>query len=627
MRGSGPNSLTGLLEAFGVRHAFGLPGTQNVALFEELRTSPIRTVLATSELAASFMAVGYGRASGEPGVLVTIPGPGFAYALPGLAEARLDSVPLLHLVVHNPAKPGKRFRHQEIPLKEMAGPLVKAVVEIDSADRLPDLLSQAWESTREGEPGPVTVFISVAALEAGGPTDPRDASPGRAADTGSWGGTPRLPGGRPPDPAMRDLLLRVQGARRPVLFLGLGSLGAASRIEELLDRLTAPFFTTPSARGVVPEDHPLCLGFDFDRGGLTVLNGLLGTADLILALGCKLGYNGTGGFRLELPAGQLVHVNADAEALGANYATSLSLCEGAEAVVEAILGSMQPAKTGPEGSSESPAPGSLWTPEEVSHWRSRIAAASGGGPVEPLFSAGPTGTVRELVEMIREALPRDAILVTDSGLHQTVVRRHFQVLSPRGLILPTDFQSMGFGLPAAIGTALAVSSGDASRSGRPHGQPSAGAPHTVPPRFASRRKVVAVIGDGGLCMSGMELLTLAREKLPITVFVLNDGYLNLIRLQQEREFGYAHAVELRNPDMEALADAVGIDYFRLDSEVESRLQAALALDRPALVEVPLGDSSRMRAARGRGMAKAVARKALGQGRIDRLKEMLRRFRR
>ena len=159
------------------------------------------------------------------------------------------------------------------------------------------------------------------------------------------------------------------------------------------------------------------------------------------------------------------------------------------------------------------------------------------------------------------------IVVTDSGQHQILTRRHFDVLSPRGLIVPSDFQSMGFGLPSAIGAKLGVPD----------------------------RPVVAIVGDGGFQMSGLELLTARREAVPLLVFVFNDGYLNQIRMQQWREFGHAHAVELLNPNFEVLAEALGVDYVRLDRAQPGQLEDALASSRTTLVEVLVTDSLSVRA--------------------------------
>ena len=188
------------------------------------------------------------------------------------------------------------------------------------------------------------------------------------------------------------------------------------------------------------------------------------------------------------------------------------------------------------------------------------------------------------------------IVVTDSGQHQILTRRHFDVLSPRGLIVPSDFQSMGFGLPSAIGAKLGVPD----------------------------RPVVAIIGDGGFQMSGLELLTARREAVPLLVFVFNDGYLNQIRMQQWREFGHAHAVELLNPNFEVLAEALGVGYMRLDRAKPGQLEDALVSNGVTIVEVLVTDSLSVRVLPVAARVKEVARAILRPGVREWLKASLRR---
>jgi acetolactate synthase-1/2/3 large subunit len=204
----------------------------------------------------------------------------------------------------------------------------------------------------------------------------------------------------------------------------------------------------------------------------------------------------------------------------------------------------------------------------------------------------------DLIQALRDAMPRDGILTLDSGLHQVLVRRHFEVFDPAGLILPSDFQSMGFGLPAAIGAKFA---------------------HPA-------RRVVSAIGDGGLAMSGMELLTLVREKLPVAVVVFHDRFLNLIRLQQEADCGRNHAVRLHTPDMEAFAEALGAGYMRVEGDPALTFEAAVGAKRPTLVEVVLGDTGEIRSKRRVARAKADVRSLLGQGLLSRLKALAGRIR-
>jgi acetolactate synthase-1/2/3 large subunit len=213
---------------------------------------------------------------------------------------------------------------------------------------------------------------------------------------------------------------------------------------------------------------------------------------------------------------------------------------------------------------------------------------------EPVVCGVTPETAKSFFTSLRRALPRNGIVVTDSGLHQGLVRRHFDVFSPRGLSLPSDFQSMGFGLPAAIGAKMA----------------------------APERPVVAVIGDGCFAMSGMELLTAVREKIPLTVVVFNDGRLNLIRLQQFASFGRSESVDIRNPDFEEFAAAVGARYALVDGNADTILQSAVNSPHVTLVEVVLEDSREIYMTRAKGFTRDTVRKVLGPGMVRRVKRFI-----
>ena len=197
----------------------------------------------------------------------------------------------------------------------------------------------------------------------------------------------------------------------------------------------------------------------------------------------------------------------------------------------------------------------------------------------------------EIVADVRNAPPVDRLL---PGPAPAKPDNHFAVHAPGGFLAPSDFQSMGFGLPAGIGAALATPD----------------------------RPVVALTGDGGFAMVGAELVTAVREGLPLTVLVFNDGHLGLIRRQQLREYGHAHAVAAGPVDYGAFARAVGAGYRLLEGPARSGLEAALAAPGPTLVEVVLGDSGAMDAVRARGAARAAVRRALPQGLVGWLRRRL-----
>ena len=558
---TGADLVCRALERLGVSHVFGLPGTQNVPLFEALRGAAFRTVVPTHEMGAAFMAAGYSRASGRVGVLSTIPGPGFTYALTGLAEARLDSVPILYLVGQPARGPGKRFQLQAIDQAAIAGPLIKARLDVDRVEDFPRAVAEGHRLALADEPGPVMVHYDPALLGA------ETAVPAEAPGAGD--------GASLPDGIAETLALLGQ-AKRVAIFAGQGANGAGDLVRRLAERLGAAVVTTTSARGVVAEDHPLVV--ETDLRGAGGLNELLAASDLVLALGVKFSHNGALGFQLRLPEERLVHVDESPGSLSANYPARLPIRANVGAWIEELIHRAPAAPAGPG-----------WAPGELDARRARLAQSS-VFPVEPRVAGTEPAA---FFAALRAALPRETCLVTDSGLHEMLARRHFRVLSARGLIVPTDFQSMGFGLPAAIGARLA----------------------------APERPVVLVTGDGGLAMCGLELLTAVREGVTLPILVLNDGRYGLIRLDQIRQYGHTFGVDLPALDFAALAAATGAGYTAPDEDLAQAVRRALDTPGPTVIEVPVGDSGAMRRARAGAQARGAGRKLLPRWLIERLKRL------
>lgn len=567
---TGAERLSAAMARHGITHVFGLPGTQSVALFDGLRRSSLRTILATHELNAAFMAAGFFRASGRPAGLVTIPGPGFTHAMSGIVEARHDSCAMLYVVGPPASRPGKQFRLQAIDQNGIGNAVAKGVFEATAPGTIERIVADAYSRAVEGEPGPVVLHVHPEALAASG-----------SSSTGSESNASRAT-----SPGLAQLLepagRLLANARRPVLLAGQGAVDAASELRMLAERLGAPVATSCSGRGVIAEDHALALGFDVIRSSTGVLNELLASSDCVVVVGYKLTHNGTAGFRLALAPHTLVHIDAGAEVLNANYPAAHAIVADARAALQHFVDTVGAASRS-----------STWTTADVANWRDRLSATPDDDTPEPSFNGASPPTAQRFFSLLRAALPREAIVVADSGLHQILLRRHYRVLSPRGLIAPSDYQSMGFGVPAAIGAKL-------------------GAPH---------RPVIAIVGDGGFAMTGMELLTAVREQIPVTVVVFNDGLLNLIRVQQEGASGRATAVTLQNPDFAALAAAIGAEY-RLFSGPESLDGLGNANGGVRLIEVRLGDSAAIVKQQVAGAARYAVRRALGPGFVNSLKRWL-----
>ena len=552
---SGAELVCESLERAGVDCVFGLPGSQNVPLYEALRTSALRTVVATNELSAAMMANGFYRSSGRPGVLITIPGPGFTWAMTGLAEASLDSAALLHIVGQPAATPGRRFQLQAIDQAAMARPIVRAVHRIDRATDVAGTLAAAHAESLAGEPGPVMLQVARAVL-------------GERVAVAEPAITPEIECALDAS-TVATVVRALATSKHCVILAGQGCNGASELVMRLAETLSAAVVTTTSGRGVVAEDHPLSLGFEFGGNGAETLNALVDASDLVLAIGCKFSHNGSRGFRLRIPQDKLFHVDASADVLGANYPARVAIHADAPAFMAAVLAALAISREHARG----------FSADELAQWRERGRAEGLHNVEEPRIHGVRSGKPAEFFAALRRVMPRKSCLVTDSGLHQELARRHFRVLHPRGLITPTNLQSMGFGIGAAIGVCLADPD----------------------------RPVVALIGDGGLMMSGLELLAAVRERIRLTVVVFVDGAYGMIRVQQLEATGHAFATEFNEPDLGAFAAAIGASHVRLTGDPDAVLRTALETPGVTLVEVRVGDSLPMHWTR----AKGIAKRALG----------------
>lgn len=566
---TGSDAIVAALKTAGVDCVFGLPGTQNIDLFEAMRRGGLRCVVPASELAAAMMANGYARAGMRPAVLTTIPGPGFTWALAGIAEASLDSVPVLHLTGAPATAPGAHFQLQAIDQRSMAAPLLRGSWRIDAAGDAAATIAAAWRQTTAGEPGPVLVEVTAQAWHEAVATAPAGAT--RSGDDDESGEAA----------ALGAIAARTATAQRCLLFVGQGCNHCGDQVAQLAERLRAAIVTTTSGRGAVAEDHALSLGAELSGYGGEALNALIESCDTVFAFGCKFSHNGARGFSLRIPASKLIHVDASAPVLGGNYPASIALTMDAGRCLERVL-----ARIGTTPSTHG------FSDADIAHWRQRgLAELAAESHIEPHLRGTTTDTPDKFFAALRVAMPRDSHLVTDSGRHQDMARRHYQVFCPAGLITPTNFQSMGFSIAAATGACLA--------------QPT--------------HPVVALLGDGGLAMAGLQLATAVALKLKLTVVVFVDGVYGAIRDQQLGRYGRTSGTTLPQLDCAALAEAVGARYIPLRGDTETVLRETLAAPGVKLVEVGLGDGVPLRVAQ----AKARAKRVLG-GRIGAWLRKLRR---
>ena len=517
------------LKLLGVERVFGLPGIQNIELFDALADAPFPTFTPTNESAAIFMADAHARVTGKLGVAVVTAGPGLTNALTGIAEARLDSSPLVVLVSASGEVAGKSFQLHQIQQNAVVEPLVKGCFKPTTAEEVPQAVLRAAELARQGEPGPALVELPSTLLME------------RARFTFSTGATQVV---SPDITSQLDAAAeRLRHSPSVGIYAGAGALAAADELRALAELLQAPVATTISGRGVISEDHPLSVGYGFGRSGTAAAWRVFRKIHALLAVGCKYGETATGAYGLRPPP-EHIHIDINPASLGANYPASLAVTADAKVALRGLLDRLEKDRR----------PANTPLQEIISQVRAR---SEGKASTAPASSVGVTPS--RFLRLLRRYLDRDAILVTDSGAHQFWALNDFPVYSPRSFLAPADFQAMGFSIPAAISAKLAFPT----------------------------RQVVSLVGDGGFLMSGFECLNAVRWGAKIIVVVFRDGAWGLIKEAQRRVYRRTPFTQIPNPDFQLLAQSFGMRYVRIanDSDTEPGLSQTLAAGVPALVDV------------------------------------------
>lgn len=537
------------LEALGVKYTFGIPGVQNTELYDELNKSErITPVLVTHEGAAAFIADAVSRVGGTVGTLAVVPAAGLTHAASGIAEARLAGVPMLVLSGGVRTDLDKRFQLHEIDQHAFMRPLTKATFHVKSHAEVVPALYEAYRIATSGVPGPVFVELPVNL----------QLFPAEVDELPAY-----VPPPAPPLPPEADLARAADlllAAKRPGLFVGWGAVDAWPQLVEIAEFLQAPVATTLQGQSAFPHDHPLHAGFSFGPHAVPAARHAFARCDALLAVGTRFGELATGSYGTPVPE-NLVHVDIDPAVIGVNYPAKVALAGEATAVLQRLTfelkarSAARPAGSGPQERIR----------RDKQAWREEWYAHDSKGRVNPA----------RFFDELRKQMPGDAIAVVDDGNHTFLTAELYAVHAPRSLILPTDFNCMGYAVPAAIGAKLA--------------QP--------------QREVFAIVGDGAFLMTCMEMLTAAKEGLGIIYFVFHDGELSQIAQAQEIPYNRKPCAVLGAVKLEGVALATGAAYLRLENDAalaatvtEARRRASEG--RPVVVDVNIDYSKRTAFTRG-----------------------------
>jgi acetolactate synthase I/II/III large subunit len=555
---TGATLLRTLLERQGIHTIAGIPGGAILPFYDALHGSRIRHVLARHEQGAGFIAQGMARTTGRAAVCVATSGPGATNLLTAIADARLDSIPLVAITGQVPQALIGTDAFQEVDTYGLTVPITKHNFLVRSAAELLEVIPLAFQLAESGRPGPVAVDVPKDVLNARIEVDELPA-PGRPE-----------PVKRCPGEAIAALAAQLSAAQRPVLYLGGGVIaaGAAELVRSLAHRLNAPVVSTLMALGAIDADDPLFMGMLGMHGGKGT-NLLLHEADFLLAIGARFDDRATGKAAEFCPHATIAHIDIDRAEIGKIKRAAIALTGDAADILRRLLAQLPDSPQRPQ-------------------WRQRAVALRAAHPLhcpsaveEPLH---PLNVIRSLGQW----LPDDTIVTTDVGQHQMWVAQAYPFRRPRTLLTSGGLGTMGFGLPAAIGAALAQRD-LAAPAAKDRGALNRRATAAPGPR------IVCVSGDGSILMNIQELATLAELDLPVAVLVFNNAHLGLVRQQQELFYGQRYAASRfsQSPDFAAIARGFGLRGVTIDPAGDplAEIASALAAPGPCLIEIPIDDTT------------------------------------
>jgi acetolactate synthase-1/2/3 large subunit len=538
-----PTGAEMLVEALvyeGVDAIFGYPGGAVLHIYDELWRARDRIThyLVRHEQGAVHMAEGYARSTGRVGVVLVTSGPGATNAVTGIANAYMDSTPLVVITGQVPKHLIGTDAFQEVDTVGITRPCVKHNYLVREADDLPAIVREAFHLARSGRPGPVVIDI------------PKDVSAARA--NYSRLDHVSFPFSAEPVPVAVDSAKQaidwILSAKRPVLYIGGGitNSGAFDSLLSFAESLRLPVTPTLMGLGGFPSSHQLCLGM-LGMHGTYAANMAVAESDLLVALGVRFDDRVTGKLATFAPQARIIHVDIDPANIGKNVAPSLALAGDVKQALDQFLSLIKQQDLRLSIQEREP----WW--DQIRNWQ-RLQPLRFDGSQDQIK---PQTVIRELHRLTGG----EAVVTTDVGQHQMWVAQFYPFTKSRQLITSGGLGTMGFGLPSAIGAQLAL----------------------------PEQLVIAVVGDGGFQMTNHELATEVQYGLPVKILIMNNGYLGMVRQWQEMFYDRTYSeVDISiAPDFVKLAEAYGAAGFRAErpSELRSVLKAAINHKGVAVVDI------------------------------------------
>jgi acetolactate synthase-1/2/3 large subunit len=544
--------LIDYLETIGVEVVFGLCGHSILGFLDPLGHSRIRYVSTRHEQIAAHAADGYARASGKPGVVLTHLGPGITNATTGVANAALDSVPMVVFAGDIPSHYAGRHAHQEVNMNldqdqfEIYRPFCKRIYRVDRVADLPRIVERAFHLCQTGRPGPVLVDVPMDIFSADLPEDAFNKVPPSVA-------RPTI------DPTTAERIAHtLAGAQRPLIYAGGGVMAsrATRELAALAEALQVPVAHTLMGKGCLPEDHPLLVGMT-GFWGTPIANEMCRTADLILAIGTRLAEANSSSwdprFTFAIPPTRLIHIDIDPAEIGRNFPTELGVVADAKCALAVLAAAA-------EGRRNTNRPGLCQAIKKgrdafSSQWA--IQRSSDQYPMRP----------ERILGELRKALPEDGYLVTDVGWNKNGVAQQFPITVPGSFITPSGLATMGFGHAAVMGVKLA--------------QPN--------------RAAVALVGDGCFSSNMSVVATAMESKISVVWLVMDNAGFGTIADLSKRNYGadfgclFLREGQPYRVDYAAVARACGANgvYIKAADELGPALHEAFASDLPTVIQAPM----------------------------------------
>jgi acetolactate synthase-1/2/3 large subunit len=527
---TGAKILVESLQREGTEIIFGYPGGQILPVYDELYNSPLRHILVRHEQAAAHAADGYARASGRVGVCLATSGPGACNLVTGIATAYMDSVPVVAITGQVPTNLLGNDAFQESDITGITMPITKHNYLVKSAGDVSRVVQEAFYIAGTGRPGPVLIDL------------PKDTQTGMTKDV------PRsekvvLRGYNPTykghSRQIDKVIALIIEAERPLIYAGGGiiSSNASQELIALATRMGIPVTTTLMGIGCIPGDHPLNLGM-LGMHGTEYANFAVTECDLLIAIGARFDDRVTGKIDTFAPHAKVVHIDIDPAEIGKNKRVDVPIVGDVKAVLEDMLAFIK--KKGVHDA--------WW--KKIQHWREHHPLkCPANGALHPQY------IIRALSDLVKDK----AVIVSEVGQNQMWTAQHFCFHNPRTWITSGGLGTMGYGLPAAMGAHFA----------RPD----------VP--------VFDIAGDGSIQMNIQEFGTIASNKIPVKIVILNNMYLGMVRQWQELFYDHRYSfTELPPVDFVKIANAYGIEGMRVESpdEVLPVLQASLDCDGPFVMD-------------------------------------------